>query len=102
MARLNSRAKGARGELEFAQYLTEAGWTSRRGQQFSGGKDSPDVISQLPYHIEVKRVEKGNLYDWLDQARRDADQKVPIVAHRRSRKQWVVVMQLDDFLKMVW
>lgn len=83
---INSRAKGAQGELEFRDVLRDFGHVARRGQQYSGGSENPDVICEsLPgYHFEVKRVERGQLYDWLAQAIRDAAGSIPIVAHRRS------------------
>ena len=98
--RKNSRAKGCRGELELAKYLASKGFVARRGQQFSGSPDSPDVVCQsLPgWHIECKRVEKGQLYEWLAQARRDAGKKIPLVAHRKNREDWVVILRLEDFL----
>ena len=104
MPRINSRQKGAAAERELANYLKARGWDSRRGQQFSGGKDSPDVVSELPYHIECKRVESGNLYNWLDQAKRDAEKgtKPPLVIHRRNGKEWVAIMPLDELLKIIW
>jgi Holliday junction resolvase len=101
MAKINSRAKGARGELELAAVLKEYGYEARRGQQFSGGSDSPDVVTDLPgIHIECKRVEAGNLYNWLEQAQRDAKGKTPVVMHRRTRKDWVCILTLEDFLKL--
>ena len=44
MGKINSRAKGARYERELARYLDENGFPARRGQQFAGGSDSPDVV----------------------------------------------------------
>lgn len=100
---INSRQKGARGERELADILRTHGHTARRGQQFSGGTDSPDVVCPtLPgYHIECKRVEAGNLYKWLAQAKRDAGKKVPLVMHKKNREEWVVVLHLNDFLKIL-
>jgi hypothetical protein len=43
---MNSRNKGKRGELEAAHMLTHEGFPARRGQQFSGGTDSPDVVCE--------------------------------------------------------
>lgn len=103
---LNSRDKGQRGELELARYLQERGHTgARRGQQFKGGIDAPDVCGLPGFHIECKRVEErasGSVYGWLEQAERDADGKaVPIVVHRRNRKPWVVILTLEDFLTII-
>jgi Holliday junction resolvase len=100
MKRINSRAKGKNGELELANRLKQYGFAARRGQQFHGGSGSPDVVCEglSPFHLEVKRVEAGNLYNWLEQAIKDAGSKVPLVMHRRSNRPWVVIMRLDDFL----
>jgi len=53
---INSRQKGARGERAWAAYLRSLGFDARRGQQFSGSKDSPDVVSSAlaSLHCEVK------------------------------------------------
>jgi len=102
--KINSRAKGQKGELELSHYLNEKGYSARRGQQFSGGADSPDVICpSLPFHIECKRVERLKLYEALKQAMRDSEggDKVPTVWHRKNREEWVVILRADDFLDLV-
>lgn len=96
-----SLEKGKRGERQFAKYLKTKGIESRRGRQFKGTPDSPDVISDLPYHIEVKRVEALRLYQSLEKAKDDADDKPPIVAHRKNNKDWIIIMYADDFIDMV-
>jgi Holliday junction resolvase len=101
---MNSRAKGCRGEREWRDQLREAGFlNARRGQQFSGGTDSPDVICpELPkIHFEVKRVEAGNVYKWMAQAERDAQDKTPVVAHKKNHHDWVVVLKAEDFFKLI-
>lgn len=101
---INSRTKGKTGELELAKLLREHGFEARRGQQFSGGTDSPDVVCDaLPdIHLECKRVEAGSLYKWLEQAKCDAGpDKIPVVAHRRSREDWVAILPLSMFLEII-
>lgn len=95
---MNSRQKGARGEREAAAaWATVMGCRARRGQQFSGGTDSPDVVSDYGnIHLEVKRVERGNPYWWVEQAERDCGGKIPLVLHRKDRRDWLVVMRLAD------
>lgn len=99
---LNSRSKGKVGELELAALFREYGYEARRGQQFHGGGDSPDVVGLPGIHVECKRVEArapGTIYDWLAQAIRDCPaDRVPVVFHRRNRSEWVVVMRARDFL----
>lgn len=100
---INSRAKGKAGELELAAFFREHGIEARRGQQFSGGTDSPDIVltGLTGYHIECKRCERGQLYDWLAQAIRDCGANLPVVFHRKSRKDWVAILRAEDFLKLV-
>ena len=102
--RKNSRQKGATGEREFASLLKTHGVLARRGQQFSGGGDSPDVVHNLTnVHFEVKRVEGSKqLYNWLEQAKRDRKgHALPIVAHRRNNEEWVAVLPMEDLLKLL-
>lgn len=97
----NSCEKGKRGEREFATWLTEHGFKSRRGQQHAGGSDSPDVICELlPWvHWEVKFTERTDMYGWLEQASRDAGvDQLPAVAHRKKNGQWVAILSMDDFI----
>ena len=77
---MNSRQKGARGERLWRDQLRENGWDARRGQQFSGGAESPDVVCESLgwLHQEVKCVERLNIEDAMAQARRDAQGKVPM------------------------
>ena len=89
---MNSCQKGKRGEREFAAFLRERGFEARRGQQFSGGDESPDVIHSVPgVHFEVKRTEALSLYKALGQAADDCKRvlKIPVVAHRRNKCDWV-------------
>ena len=98
----NSIAKGKKGEREWANFLKEHGYKdARRGQQFKGGGDSPDVIGLPGIHQEVKRVEKLHLWPAIEQSKRDAaPDEIPIVAHRANRRPWIVIMNAEDFLKM--
>ncbi len=98
----NSRAKGCRGEREIAAILREHGYSARRGQQFSGGGDSPDVVHDIPgVHLEVKRVEALQLYPAVAQAKRDCGGKVPVVVHKKNREEWVAILPLQDFLNLI-
>ena len=98
---MNSRTKGKRGELEAAHILKKHGYDTRRGQQFAGINGDADVVG-LPYiHLEIKRVEKLNIDDALQQSIRDArDTEVPVVMHRTNRTEWKVTMLFDDLIKM--
>ena len=79
------------------------GVTARRGLQFQGSPDSPDVVTEIEgIHIECKRTETLSLYSALEQAQNDAGtSKIPVVCHRKNKKPWVVVLRLDDLKSLV-
>ena len=100
---MNSRAKGKVGELEFAALCRAEGFDARRGQQFSGSADSPDVVSDALgwLHFEIKRVQKLNLIDACAQAEGDCGGKPWIVAHRRNHAPWLVTLTAETFFRLL-
>lgn len=100
---MNSNRKGKRGERAWRDRLRENGYEARRGQQFSGSPDSPDVVCEsLPWcHFEVKCVERLNVQDAIDQAKRDCGGKTPIVAHKRNHCEWLVTMTEEAFFALL-
>ena len=99
-----SREKGKRGERELAALLRHEGFEARRGQQYSGGGDSPDVIcGDLPgLHFEVKRTESLQLWKALEQAKYDASEnKIPVIAHRRNHSEWIFIIPQDAFFQLI-
>lgn len=99
---MNSKRKGCAGEREFAALCRDNGIAeAARGQQFKGGYDSPDVKGVPGVHVEVKRVERLNIGEAMQQAIRDSEGKtVPIVAHRRNRAPWMITMLADDWFQL--
>ena len=99
---MNSREKGKRGELELAKLLREHGFEARRGQQYKGGGDSPDVVGIPHIHIECKRVEKLMLMQAYEQSFRDAGEgEIPVVVHKKNREPWFVTLTLEDFITIL-
>ena len=98
---INSKAKGKQGELELAHKLKEYGYDTKRSVQYNGKDGQADVVGLPHIHCEVKRVEKLNIYDAIDQAKRDAKNgDKPAVFHRKNRCNWLVTMELDEFMKI--
>lgn len=96
---MNGKRKGDDGERELVGMLQ--GLDAHRNRQWDiGGYQNPDV--SLPgIHVECKRVERLNLEAAMRQAERDAGgAAVPVVAHRRNRRPWLVTMHLDTWLEM--
>ena len=100
---INSRQKGKRIELEFCHLLRDHGLHARRGQQYAGGTDSPDVVSEsLPdFHFEVKGVQNLNLTKAMEQSITDAGDLIPVVAHKKNHGKWMVTMLADDWINLV-
>lgn len=97
-----SRQKGKRGEREFAALLRSCGIEARRGVQYQGGPESPDVVSSLPVHWEVKRVESLRIYDAIKQATEEAARgMMPVVAHKRNNGDWLAIMRMQDLLSIL-
>lgn len=100
--KINSRQKGARGERELAHVLMSHGYSARRGQQFSGANGDADVVGIDGLHIEVKRVERLNIEQAMEQSRNDARLgEIPVVMHRKNHEPWKVTMDIADFLR-IW
>lgn len=98
---INSKRKGSAGERELANKLKEYGYDTRRSVQYNGQNGQADVIGLPDIHCEIKRVEKLNIYNAVDQAKRDAKNgDFPTVFHRKNRSNWLVTMELEDFMKI--
>ena len=98
----SQQRKGAAGERELAALLSAAGYECQRGGSLAFG-EIPDVLGLPGIHIEVKRVEKLNVGEAMEQAIRDSDRMLdglPALFHRRNRKPWLVTMRLEDWLKL--
>jgi len=101
--KINSKQKGNRGEREWAKFCKKEGFSVRRSVQYCG-KIEPDAgdCTGLPYiHQEIKRTEKLNIYDAFEQSKRDAKSTaIPIVAHKRNHKNWLIIMEAKDWFKL--
>ncbi len=103
---INSNQKGKRFERTLASKFREYGYTdARRTAQYCGNTgDASDVVG-LPYiHCEAKAQETMRLYDWTDQAKRDAEANgkghLPAVFHKKNHCEILVTMTFDDWMKL--
>jgi Holliday junction resolvase len=95
------RRKGAAGERELAQVLSEQlGWVVSRklGQARDGGDD----IQTGKFRWECKRRKKLAVYEFMDQITAACGSgDVPVVAMRADGKGWLVMMKLEDALPLI-
>ena len=97
----NSRQKGARAERQLAKELRKFGYEARRGQQYCGANGDADVVGLEKIHIECKHVERLNIHEAMEQAKRDAREgEKPVVMHKKNRTEWLVTMPLYDWIEL--
>jgi len=100
-----AKAKGARGERWFANYLTDWGFPARRGQQFKGTKDSPDIscetLEDLGFHLESKFTQTISMYPTLEKGLEDSGGVAPLVLYKKDNKPPITFMYLQDFMKLL-
>lgn len=100
-----SKARGKRGELSLVHALRDANFPeARRTAQYCGKAGTSDVIGLPGIHVEVKNVERLNIWSALDQAKRDSladgNGDIPAVFFKRNRTEWYVALPLSDFIKL--
>lgn len=98
---INSIRKGKEGERQLARLLTASGYKCRRGQQYEGSSNSPDVVGLPGIHIECKRVERLHLDSAMSQAISECgEENKPAVFHRKNDDDWKVTMLFKDWIEL--
>ena len=103
---INSRAKGARFERTLASKLREYGYKDvRRSVQYCGNSgEAADLVNLPGIHIEAKACETMRLYEWISQAKRDAENggkgNLPAVFHKKNNAEILVTMTLEDWMNL--
>lgn len=105
MTKVNSRAKGARGEREWAKFCKEHGYDCRRGQQYCGANGDADVVGLPGIYLEVKRyktITHSQLNGWLEQAFVDSKntKDIVVLAHREDNCKWFVTMDITNMIDL--
>lgn len=100
-----SREKGKRFERALASRFREHGYDARRTAQYCGSTgDASDVVGLPGIHVEAKHVEQMRLYEWMAQAKRDAEAggegRLPAVFHKRNNAEILVTMELDSWMNL--
>jgi Holliday junction resolvase len=102
---INSKSKGARFEREIAAKYRAAGFNdAHRTAQYCGKTGQAADVEGVPgIHIECKHQERLQIYDWIDQAKRDAagTGDIPAVHFRRNNCEVLVCIRFDDFVRLI-
>ena len=102
---INSNQKGKRFERLLAAKLREYGYNARRSVQYCGKSGEAADIVNLPYiHVEAKHVKRLNIYEAMEQAKRDAKAggkgDIPAVFHKKNNKNILVTVEFEDFMQL--
>lgn len=101
---IRSRDKGARFERLLASRFREYGYTNaRRSVQYCGKTgEAADIVNLPGLHIEAKAQEQMRLYEWMSQAKRDAEagggNLLPAVFHKKNHAEILVTLEFDSFM----
>lgn len=98
-----SRDKGRRGEQELAKLYKAQGYSDCYRTPNSGGLQvKGDLQGVGNLHIEVKRIEKLNIWKALQQAVEEAEpDQTPALHFRRNSGSWYVALPLESFFKLL-
>ena len=102
---IRSKDKGARFERLLASKFREYGFDARRTAQYCGNTgDASDVVGLPGIHAEAKHQETMRLYEWMAQAKRDAEAggkgDLPVVFHKKNNAAILVTLELENFMKL--
>lgn len=96
-----SRNKGANAERELAKHIYDMwGYDVHRGKVFY---HESDIVGLKGIHIEVKRRERLNIREAMEQAIAEAKKRLdglPTVFHRSDRCEWLVTMRMADWMDL--
>lgn len=98
----SQQRKGRGGELEIVKIFQAHGIDAQPGDPVSFGS-TPDVVGIPGIHPEIKRAERLNVLNAMNQAIRDSEKfhdGVPTLFHRRNRSPWLVTMRLEDWAQI--
>lgn len=105
----SAKAKGRRAQQEVRNAILEAFPALEpddvkcavMGESGEDVKLSPAARKKFPFSIEVKNVERLNIWQALTQAEANADKYTPLLAFRRNRTKMYVALPLAAFLELV-
>jgi hypothetical protein len=103
VTRLNSRAKGARGELEFIQNHLAPHWPQACRNLDQYGPQKQDALNVAGVHWQIKRTEHLQIWAALRQAEKEAaPHDLPIVAFRRNRNlTWYCALEAAELIPLL-
>jgi hypothetical protein len=98
---IHSKNKGNKYELLIISFLRLWGWDAQSSRSCNRDLDNQgvDIVTEAPFNIQCKAVEKmkTSYHDILASMPTD---KTPVIFHKRNNKGSVVVMTAEDFARL--
>ena len=109
MKRKSAKTKGRVGQTEVVNLIeTYMGFNDDQIRSNPASVTGEDIIlsesarEKFPLSIEVKRVEKLNIFTAFKQAISNAGNYMPLLVHRRNNEEWLVTFRFRDFLSILY
>lgn len=104
MPRINCKTKGRRGEQEVCRYWKDLYPQVRRHLEFQveASIEGVDVIlnDKIQCQVKIGKQVPIKIYHFINQIKHE-DGKLRFVQMKRDRQEWLVVLKLDDFRKLL-
>lgn len=101
----SKKAKGRSLEAWFAAELRKSGADPKaQPMPLSGAMAffKSDIHTRLPYSFECKNQENTSVWQWYEQAKRDAGgNEKPVVIFKRNYSPAMALLSAEDFVQMV-
>lgn len=92
----SQREKGKLGERRARDIVKSWGINARRGVQYRGDPEAPDVVCEADIYVEAKWRAAGHPGKWLAEAAVEAPlNHVPCVIHKRPRQPELVTLYAE-------
>jgi len=96
------RTKGKDFERQIVEFVRVYGYEAHRTSQQDKALDElgVDIMSNTPFHIQCKAVERLNMSHHQILKDMPTD-KIPVVMHKRNNKGIIVAMKIEDFANLL-
>ena len=64
-------------------------------------KLSPAARRKIPYSFECKNTERLQIWQAIEQAEGNANDRVPVVVFKRNRSKTYLTIELENFIKLI-
>ena len=71
------------------------------GESGEDNKLSPSAKKKIRYSFECKNVERLNMWQAIEQAESNCEDRAPVVVFKRNRSKTYLAIEFDSFVKLI-